>query len=165
MTYTKSGIKCLMLILMGVILCYFKYYYILNICIQLSSMILHWCANEYVKASKRKQKKKTFQKKLAQQTDCSRISSSTPPHLLRSVYNNLLSALQVYSGYLLQTHLPQIHTTVCYVLPVALFLLLSAHRQSPTPSPSQPLMIHLLSINQFLKLCNYHTPQGVRGNL
>lgn len=98
------------------------------ILIQLSSMILHWCANEYVKA-------KTFQKKLAQQTDCSRTSSSTPPHLLRSVYNNLLSALQVYSGYLLQTHLPQIHATVCYVLPVALFLLLSAHRQSLPPHP------------------------------
>lgn len=68
---------------------------------------------EEVKSSKQKDKK-TFQKKLAQQTDCGRTSSSTPPHLHGSVCNNLLCLLcRCTLGIYSQTHLPQIHATVC----------------------------------------------------
>ena len=75
--------------------------------------------------------------KLAQQTDCSRTSSSTPPHLPRSVCNNLLCLLcRCTLGIYSQTHLPQIHATVCYVPPAAVFLLQPLHWQSsPSPLP------------------------------
>lgn len=124
-------------------------------------MILHCCDCDDCSVSKNKVKQtkgaKTLPKKLAQQTDCSHTSSSTPPHLLRSICNNLLSTLQVYSGYLLQTHLPQIPAIVCYVPPATLFLLLSFHLTSSihcSPSLNPSLDDTFTSTNQFLKLSN-----------
>ena len=109
-------------------------------------MIVRCCvygARGVLKSSKQKDKK-TFQKELAQQTDCSRTSSSTATHLLRSVCNNLLCLLcRCTLGIYSQTHLPQIHATVLYVMflpqPCFFFWLLAVNPPPPLPGPGPGL--------------------------
>lgn len=125
-----------------------------------SSVVRSCCVDGDCRGLNVKQAKaaKTFQKKGAQRTDCRRTSSSTcsgPAIITRRLLCRCTRG--IYSRPIYHKHML---LYVTFLRQPRLFACLL----TVNPLPSQ-LMIHLLSVNQFVKLGNYPTPQGVPGNL